>query len=88
MRLTDDGEWQEVPEATYRAFLASHPKRDALRMKHEPTDRGDWWIVYDEEAFRTSDVQNKYPSRFKVAYRVQETGKEMRFWIPAGASGS
>jgi hypothetical protein len=83
MRLTDDGEWREVPEATYRAYLANHPRKAALRGMHEKITKGDWWFIYDAEAFETSGVHNKYESRFKVAYRVRETGREMRFWIPA-----
>ena len=83
MRVTDGGEWREVPEAEYRAFLASHPRRSALKGIHEKIDRGDWWFIYDAEAFEASGIHGKFESQFKVAYRVMETGKEMRFWIPA-----
>lgn len=84
MRVTDDGLWREVSEDAYRAFLHDHPRRDALRLAHEPIGRGDWWFAYNVEAFEASGQHTKHPGAFKVAYRVRETGQRLRFWIPAG----
>ena len=84
MRATDDGLWREVVEADYRAFLRDHPRRASLQVQHQSVDRGDWWFVFDRDAYAASGQHTKDPSLFKVAYRVEETGKPMRFWIPAG----
>jgi hypothetical protein len=84
VRLTDDGRWQEVPEDTYRAYLASHPRREHLKMSvWDKGDRGPMWFAYDAEAFEDSARHRKSETTHMVAYRLQDAGDgRMRFWIP------
>lgn len=83
VRAIDSGEWHEVTEEAYRAFLAGHPVRDKLRAC-DSDEFANWVYVYDAEAFAASGRHAKAPSDFKVAYRVMHEGR-WRFWIPTSA---
>lgn len=81
MRAIDSGEWHEVTEADYRAFLRAHPLRARLRKKLDDHPTYPGAFIYDAEDFAASKRHHKDERDHKVAYWIRHEGRQ-RFWIP------